>query len=42
MEGVEPQPSFEVFKPLELHVLINRPKYEEGFPFEFEMTNKLV
>ncbi len=31
-----------MFKPSKLKVLISRPKYVEGFPFEFEMTNKLV
>ncbi len=39
---VEPQPSFEVFKPSKLQVLVNRPAFAKGFPFEFEMANRLV
>jgi hypothetical protein len=42
MKGVEPQPFFEMFRPLELQVLISRPESTEGFPFEFEMANRLV
>jgi hypothetical protein len=42
MEGLEPRPSFEVFKSLELHVLINRPRSTKKFPFEFELGNILV
>jgi hypothetical protein len=31
-----------VLKPSELHVLISRPKFVEGFPFEFELGNRMV
>ncbi len=36
------QPTFEVFKPIELQVPPSRPKSEEGFPFEFELGKKMV
>jgi hypothetical protein len=39
---VETQPSFEVFKPLEIQVLDSRPKSVKGFPFEFELRRKMV
>jgi hypothetical protein len=42
MEVMEPQPSFEVFRPSKVQVSVSRPTLVEGFPFEFEMENKLV
>jgi hypothetical protein len=39
---VETQPSFEVFKPLEIQVSDSRPKSVKGFPFEFELRRKMV
>ncbi len=31
-----------MFRPLELHVLISRPGFVEGHPFEFGLGNRLV
>ncbi len=42
IEMVETQPSFEVFKPLEIQVSDSRPKSVKGFPFEFELRRKMV
>jgi hypothetical protein len=42
MEGMETQPYFEMFIPSKLHVPINKPEYVEGFPFEFELGNRMV
>jgi len=42
MEVMEPQPSFEMFRPSKIQVLVSRPTLAKGFPFEFEMENKLV
>jgi hypothetical protein len=42
MEGVEPQPSFEVFKPSKLQVPVNKPEYENEFSFSFEMASRLI
>jgi hypothetical protein len=36
------QLSFEKFKPIELKVLPIRPKFIEGFPFEFELGRRMV
>jgi hypothetical protein len=41
MEGVELQPSFEMFRPSKLHVP-NRLEFVKGFPFEFEMAKRSV
>jgi hypothetical protein len=42
MERVETQPSFVEFKPSKLQVLVSRPRFEKGFPFEFELGSRLV
>ncbi len=39
---METQPSFVMFRPSELHVLVSRPRSVEGFPFEFGLGSKLV
>ncbi len=39
---METQPSFEVFRPLKLQVLVSRSKSANGFPFEFELGSKMV
>jgi hypothetical protein len=39
---VETKPSFIKFRPLELQVPINRPRSTKGFPFEFELGNRLL
>jgi hypothetical protein len=42
MERVVTQLAFEMFKPIELHVPPNRPKFAKGFPFEFDLGRKMV
>ncbi len=39
---MEAQSPFEVFVPLELQVLISRLEIVKGFPFKFELRNKIV
>ncbi len=39
---MERQPSFAVFKPLDLQVAINRPRFGKGLPFEFGLGSILV
>jgi len=39
---VETKPSFAKFKPSKLQVPVSRPRYVEGFPFEFEFGSQLV
>jgi hypothetical protein len=34
--------AFEKFKPIELQVPLSKPKFVEGFPFEFELGRKMV
>jgi hypothetical protein len=36
------QLAFEEFRPAELHVPPSRPKFAEGFPFEFELGRRMV
>jgi hypothetical protein len=40
MEKVVTQLAFEEFRPTKLQVPPDRPKFEEGFPFEFELEKK--
>jgi hypothetical protein len=40
MERVATQPTFEEFRPMELHVPPSRSEPIKGFPFEFEMGKK--
>jgi hypothetical protein len=42
MERMVTQPTFEEFKPTKLQVPLNRPKFVKGFPFEFELEEKMV
>jgi hypothetical protein len=42
MKRMETEPSFIEFKPSKLFVLIKRPRFVEGFPFEFEPRSRLV
>ncbi len=42
MERVETQPSFELFKPLEIQVPPSRLEFAEGFPFKFELGKRMV
>jgi len=39
---VATQLAFEEFRPVELQVPPSRPKYVEGFPFEFELGRRMV
>jgi len=39
---METKPSFVGFRPLKLQVPVSRPRYVEGFPFEFKLGSKLV
>ncbi len=36
------QPTFEEFRPTDLQVPSSRPKFAEGFPFEFELGRRMV
>jgi hypothetical protein len=42
MESVETQNPLAMFKPLELQVPVNRPRFVEGQPFEFGLGNRLI
>jgi hypothetical protein len=39
---VKTKPSFVEFRPLELQVLISKPRSAKGFPFEFELGSRLL
>jgi hypothetical protein len=41
-ERVVTQPTFEVFRPLKLHLPPSRPESVKGFPFEFELGQRMV
>ncbi len=36
------QPTFEVFRPTKLQVLLNRPKFAYGLPFKLELGRRMV
>jgi hypothetical protein len=36
------QPTFEVFRPTKLQVLLNRPKFAYGLPFKLELGGRMV
>jgi len=42
MERLVTQPSFVVFRPPKLQVLVSRPRFVEGQSFEFGLGSKLV
>jgi hypothetical protein len=42
MERMETYPSFVMFRPPKLQVLVTRPRFVKGQPFEFGLRRKLV
>jgi hypothetical protein len=42
MERVVTQPAFEEFRPTKLQVPLSRPKFVEGFPFQFDLGRRMV
>jgi hypothetical protein len=42
MERMKTEPSFAIFKPLEIWTLGSRLRSTKGFPFEFELGSRLV